>query len=148
MANTKFTSTVQWTGAGVSSDAIAGGHSVRIDEPQSLGGADTGQNPVQLVLSGLGGCLVVLINAFAPAHGVEITDVSVEVEGDLDADGFQGKSDVRPGFSEIRYKVNIDSPSDPAKIAALRDHAAKVCPVKDTLTGVPIKDVEAVTVAS
>lgn len=145
MANMTFTSTVQWTGEGVSADATSGGHTIRIDEPASLGGMDTGQNPVQLILSSLGGCLTVLINAFAPAHEVEIRDVSVEVEGDLDPDAFMGKSDARTGFSEIRYKINIDSSSEPEKVAALRDHAIRACPVKDTLTGVGVKEEEAVT---
>jgi uncharacterized OsmC-like protein len=141
MANITFKSDVKWTGQGVSCDAISGSHTIRIDEPPVLGGTDTGPNPVELLLSGLGGCLVVLVNAFAPAHGVEVTDVKVEVAGDIDPDGFMGKSDVRPGFSEIRYKLTIDSPSSAEKVAELKAHAIKACPVKDTLTGVPVKAV-------
>lgn len=133
-----FKSDVKWTGTGVSSDAISGPHTTRIDEPKSLGGENTGPNPVELILSGLGGCLVVLVNAFAPVHGVEIIDVEVEVNGDLDPDGFLGKSDVRPGFSEIRYNLKIDSPSSLKKIEELKEHVLKACPVKDTLTGVPV----------
>lgn len=139
MANITFKSDVRWTGDGVSSDAQSGPHTIRIDEPEVLGGKNTGPNPVELLLSALGGCLVVLVNAFAPAHGVEVKDVRVDVEGDLDPDGFMGKSDVRPGFSEIRYKLEIDSPSPAEKIAALTAHVVKVCPVKDTLSGVPVK---------
>lgn len=141
MANITFKSDVKWTGSGVSSDAQSGPHTLRIDEPESLGGENTGPNPVELILSALGGCLVVLANAFAPAHGVEISDVKVEVEGDLDPDGFLGKSDVRPGFSEIRYKLLIDSPSHADRIAELTEHVLSVCPVKDTLSGVPVKAV-------
>jgi uncharacterized OsmC-like protein len=139
MANITFKSDVKWTGQGVSCDAISGNHTIRIDEPPVLGGKDTGPNPVELLLSALGGCLVVLVNAFAPAHGVEVTDVKVEVAGDLDPDGFMGKSDARPGFSEIRYKLTIDSPSAAEKVAELTAHVLKSCPVKDTLTGVPMK---------
>lgn len=138
MATITFKSDVNWTGDGVSADAQSGPHTLRIDEPEALGGKNTGPNPVELLLSALGGCLVVLSNAFAPAHGVEINGVSVDVEGDLDPDGFQGLSDVRPGFSEIRYKLNIDSPSPADKVAELIEHAVKACPVKDTLSGVPI----------
>ena len=138
MANMIFKSEVVWTRSGVASDAISGKHTLRIDEPEVLGGQDTGPNPVELLLSGLGGCLVVLVNAFAPVHGVEICDVKVNVEGDLDPDGFLGKSNVRPGFSEIRYQLKIDSPSDKEKILALQEHVLKVCPVKDTLTGVSV----------
>jgi uncharacterized OsmC-like protein len=140
MANITFQSRVIWTGTGVSSDAVTGPHTVRIDEPKSLGGENSGPNPVEYILSALGGCLVVLLTAFAPAHHVELNDVRVEVEGDLDPDGFQGLSDVRPGFSEIRYQIQIDSPSSQDKIEALKNHAIRVCPVKDTLTGVPIKE--------
>ena len=138
MPKITFKSEVKWTGKGVSSDAISGPHTTRIDEPESLGGENTGPNPVELILSGLGGCLVVLVNAFAPVHDVKITDVQVNVDGDLDPDGFMGKSDVRPGFSEIRYQLKIDSPSSEEKIAELIEHVITACPVKDTLTGVPV----------
>ncbi|QHI70057.1 OsmC family protein [Tichowtungia aerotolerans] len=138
MANITFKSDVQWSGTGVSSDAVSGPHTLRIDEPEALGGQNTGPNPVELLLSALGGCLVVLVNAFAPAHGVEINDVKVEVEGDLDPDGFQGIADVRPGFSEIRYQLVIDSPSPADKVAELTEHVLTACPVKDTLSGVPV----------
>jgi uncharacterized OsmC-like protein len=141
MPNMTFTSNVAWTGKGVASDASSGPNTIRIDEPEVLGGENSGQNPVELLLSALGGCLVVLVNAFAPAHNVEITDVNVSVEGDLDPDGFMGKSDARPGFSEIRYKLEIKSPSPAAQVQALREQAVKFCPVKDTLTGVSIKAV-------
>lgn len=139
MANITFKSDVKWTGEGVSSDAQSGPHTLRIDEPEALGGKNTGPNPVELLLSALGGCLVVLVNAFAPAHGVDVKDVKVAVEGDLDPDGFLGLSDVRPGFSAIRYTLKIDSPSPAKNIAALTEHVVRVCPVKDTLSGVPVK---------
>jgi len=139
MTNITFKSDVKWTGTGVSADATSGSHTLRIDEPEALGGNNSGPNPVELLLSALGGCLVVLVNAFAPAHGVDVKDVQVKVEGDLDPDGFQGLSEVRPGFSEIRYKLTINSPSPTDKIAELTEHVLTACPVKDTLTGVPVK---------
>ncbi|MCF6263765.1 MAG: OsmC family protein [Xanthomonadales bacterium] len=139
MPKMKFKSKVTWTGHSVSSDAVSGAHTLRIDEPKYLGGEDTGSNPVELILSALGGCLIVLVNAFAPAHDVEVRDVVVEVEGDLDPDGMFGKSDARRGFSEIRFNLKIDSPSSPKKIRELTQHVTDACPVKDTLSGVPVK---------
>jgi len=139
MANITFKSNVKWTGQSVSSEAIAGSHALRIDEPEALGGEDTGPNPVELILSALGGCMVVLANAFAPAHGVEIRDVEVAVEGDLDPDGMFGNSNVRTGFSEIRFNLQIDSPSPSGKIGELVRHVIDACPVKDTLAGVPVR---------
>lgn len=141
MANMVFKSSVAWTGSGVACDAQSGKHSIRIDEPPVLGGADSGPNPVELLLSALGGCMVVLLNAFAPAHQVSISKLSVAVEGDLDPDGFMDRAAVRPGFSAIRYRVDIESPSPQEAIDALIAHAERACPVKDTLQGVPIERV-------
>lgn len=138
MANMVFKSDIDWTGTGLQSDAKSGKNAVRIDEPEALGGTNTGQNPVELLLSALGGCLVVLVNAFAPGHDVIVKDVHVKVEGDLDPDGFMGKAAVRAGFSAIRYKLDVESDSDPAAVAALIQHAEDSCPVKDTLSGVPV----------
>ena len=138
MATMRFKSDVKWTGTGLQSDAQAGKHVIRMDEPEALGGTNTGQNPVEMVLSALGGCMVVLANAFAPAHKVKVKGVRVEVEGDLDPDGFMGKAPVRPGFSAIRYKLHVESDSDPAAVAALVAHIESSCPVKDTLGGVPV----------
>lgn len=49
---------------------------------------------------------------------------------------------VRPGFQEIRYRIEVDSPSDVGKIRELIGHIEKICPVKDTLSGVTVKEVE------
>ncbi|MDD2600561.1 MAG: OsmC family protein [Kiritimatiellae bacterium] len=138
MANMIFKSEVEWTGESLQSDARSGTHAIRIDEPEVLGGTNTGQNPVELVLSALGGCLVVLVNTFVPTHNVLIKAVSVQLEGDLDPDGFMGKVQVRPGFSAIRYALKIDSDSALEAIEALIEHAKKACPVKDTLKGVAV----------
>jgi uncharacterized OsmC-like protein len=129
---------VSWTGTSTQCDAVSGTHTVRIDEPPALGGTNTGMNPVELLLSSLGGCLIVLVHSFASTYEVDVKGVSVDVEGDLDPDGFMGRAPVRAGFSEIRYKVNVDSDSDPEKIAALIAHAENSCPIKDTLSGVPV----------
>jgi uncharacterized OsmC-like protein len=137
MPNLTFSSDVKWTGEGVRSVADINGKQVIIDEPPELGGTDQGPNPLELILAGLGGCMNVLVSLFAKQHGVELKGSQVRVEGDVDPDGFLEKADVRPGFQEIRYHIHIDSPSAPEKIQALIEHVERVCPVKDTLKGVP-----------
>ena len=127
------------TGEGVRSVADIRGKQVVIDEPASLGGTDQGANPVELVLAALGGCINVLVASFAGQHQVDVRGVAISVEGDLDPDGFMEKNrNVRPGFQEIRYRIDIDSPSDPSRVRALLQHVERVCPVKDTLQGVPV----------
>lgn len=136
MAIETFKSEVKWSGEGVLSKAKVHKHEVLIDEPVALGGGDLAPNPVEYVLVALGSCINVLAVLFAEQFSVEVEDVKVVLEGDLDADGFLGKNpDVRPGYQEIRYEIQIDSPSDQEKVDALIAHIAANCPVKDTLEG-------------
>ncbi|MBP2258158.1 OsmC family protein [Virgibacillus alimentarius] len=142
MANTTFISEVKWSGEGVLSVANVNGKEVIIDEPKELGGTDKGANPVEYVLSALGGCINVLVVTFAQKFDVEVNGLDVQLEGDLDPDGFLGiNPDVRPGYQEVRYKVNIDSPSPKENIEQLLSHVDAICPVKDTLAGTSVVNV-------
>lgn len=142
MATTTFVSEVKWSGEGVLSIANINGKEVVIDEPKSLGGTDKGPNPVEYILAALGGCINVLVISFADTFDVDVQDLDVHVEGDLDPDGFLGKNpDVRVGYEEIRYTVQIESPSPAENIESLLAHVDKVCPVKDTLSGTNVKNV-------
>lgn len=52
-------------------------------------------NPVEMLLRALGSCQVIVAKSFAKAHGIDLHDFLVVLEGDLDLDGFlKGK----PGF--------------------------------------------------
>ena len=140
MASVTLASDVTWSGEGVRSTADIRGKRVEIDEPEKLGGTDMGPNPVELLLSSLGGCLTVVITTFSDQFGVQLRDLRIRVEGDIDPDGFMGKnSSVRPGVLEIRYHVDIDSPSPKERVDELMRHVEKVCPIKDTLNGVPVR---------
>ena len=142
MATTTFNANVTWSGESVLSVAETNGKEFIIDEPTSLGGTDKGPNPVEYILGALGGCINVLVITFAEKFDVEVKDVKVKIDGDLDPDGFQGKNPyARPGYEEIRYTVDIDSPSAPENIEALLAHVDKFCPVKDTLQGTIVKNI-------
>ena len=140
MANMTYRATIKWTGEGLHVVAKARGFEVSMDEPESLGGTNVAMNPVELLLSALGGCMAVLVPAFAAEHGLQIDDVSISVEGDLDPDGFLGRSDARPGFQAIRVKLNVVSPEPREKLDELMALVVERCPVKDTLRGVPVSE--------
>lgn len=112
--------------------------SFTIDEPKELGGTNLGMNPVEALLGSLGACQAIVARVYAKKFNVELNDFRVEVEGDLDLDGFFGLSDVRPGYSEIRYRFVIDSASPRENIDALIEHLVKHCPVGDSLAA-PVK---------
>ncbi|GGG64574.1 OsmC family protein [Paenibacillus radicis (ex Gao et al. 2016)] len=104
-----------------------------IDEPASLGGTDTGMNPVEALLASLGACQAIVARVYAPKFGVKLNDFRVEVEGELDLDGFFDKAPVRPGYSDIRYTFHIKTDSPKEKVEEFVQFLESKCPVGDTL---------------
>ncbi|RKQ30278.1 OsmC family protein [Oceanobacillus halophilus] len=111
----------------------ARGHKVIVDEPENLGGTDKGMNPVELLLSALGACQAIVARTYAEKFDVDLQNFWVELEGDIDLDGFLGKSDVRPGFSEIRYTFHIETSASEEKVEAYKEFIENHCPVGDTI---------------
>lgn len=140
MAITLFKSSVNWGGKSLVAVGGTRGFELKMDEPKELGGTDEGMNPVEALLTAFGGCIVICGAAFAKLCKVDLKDISVELEGDLDTDGFLGKNpETRCGFQQIRYNVKIDSPSPQENIDKLKTLIQDRCPVSDTLKGVEIK---------
>lgn len=104
-----------------------------IDEPKSLGGTDTGMNPVEALLASLGACQSIVARVYAPKFGVNLEDFSVDVEGDIDLDGFFNRSDVRPGYSDIRYTFHIKTDSPKEQVEEFVKFLESKCPVGDTI---------------
>lgn len=119
-----------------------------IDEPKSLGGTDTGMNPVEAVLGALGACQSIVARVYARKFDVQLDDFWVELEGDLDLDGFFNKSDVRKGYSDIRYTFHIKTDAPRERVEQFIEFLEKTCPVGDTianpvnlkLSGIVIED--------
>ena len=114
-------------------EAEVRGHKVIIDEPASLGGTDKGMNPVELLLSSLGACQSLVARTYAKKFHVDLQNFWVELEGDLDTDGFLNKSDVRPGFLSIRSTFHIETSAPDEKVKAYKEFIEAHCPVGDTI---------------
>lgn len=137
MAIEVFKSTTKLT-EGMRVECTARDHKILLDEPTGLGGTDTGMNPVEAVLCALGACKCIVARCFAKAHKIDLQDFRVELEGDLDPDGFMGKNkDAKVGFSTIRSKIYIKSNSSKEDIEKFVEFIDKTCPVADTLINSP-----------
>lgn len=143
MANLVFRSVVNWTGEKVRCEAESRGHKLIIDEPTKAGGTNQGQTPVELLLAALGSCITITATTFARKARVELQEFAVELEGDLDPDGFLGKNpEVKVGFSDIRYKIKYRTDSPPENVEKLMEIVKNRCPVSDTLiSGVSVSGV-------
>lgn len=119
-------------GEGVRSHIRIGRHTVLIDEPPALGGADDAPNPVESALAGLLSCQIVTYRFWADKLDIPLDDIAVDVEGDLDVRGFFGLDDaVRPGFGEIRVAVTLSGPAERWRYTELQRAVDEHCPVLD-----------------
>lgn len=130
-ATVTFTADGQATGT-VATQLRTRGHRLTIDEPATLGGDDTGANPVEHALAALISCQVVTYRFWAAQLQITVDDVRVEAAGDLDVRGFFGLDDgVRPGFGQIRLDVHVTGPESPERYAELHAAVDAHCPVLD-----------------
>ena len=76
-------------GKGRYQQAVAAGqHQLLADEPENLGGADSGPAPFDLVMSGLGACTSITLRMYAERKGLALERVSVALSHDkVDIDG-------------------------------------------------------------
>jgi uncharacterized OsmC-like protein len=96
-------------------------------------GSNAGPNAIEFCLAALGCCYTVGYVANAAARGIELTEMSYEVEGDIDLHAFLGLGQGRPGFTEIRCHSRIQSPN------ATREQLEELCQyVQDTS---PVRDI-------
>ena len=140
MASTTWNAKVQWHEGFRSTALIRDFAPIHSDEPASLGGADTGPNPVEQLLGALGNCLAVGYAANATAAGIEINDLSIELEGDLDLHTFLGLDPAgNAGYEAIRVKVNLDSDATDEQRSELHAKVVGTSPVGHTLNrAVPV----------
>lgn len=126
--------------SGLQSHVSMRDHKLTVDEPEVLGGKDTGPNPVELILGALGSCQEITYRAYATALGIPLDEVSVTLDGDIDLRGFFGVDDsVRPEYGAIRGTVHLTSTAPEADLEMLRGAVNAHCPVLDILTkGVPV----------
>ncbi|WP_299832513.1 OsmC family protein [uncultured Roseobacter sp.] len=110
-------------------------HVVETDHPAEFAAPDAAATPVEVVLSGLAGCLTAGVAAVAENRGVKLRSVRASVEADMDIAGILGiDADVRNGFSAIRVEFDIDADASSEDIAALVAQSQKRSAVFDILT--------------
>ena len=117
-----------------------------VDHPVVLVGTDEGPTPVEWLLHGLAGCLTAGIGNIAAARGVDLTEVTSTVEGDIDLNGVLGlDKGVRNGFEQIRVTFHVKGDAPAEKLRQIVEQSTARSAVFDVLTnGVPVAiDVDA-----
>jgi len=109
------------------------------DHPAVLVGKDRGPTPVEHLLHSLAACLTAGIANIAAARGVNLTEVTSTVEGDIDLLGILGLSaDVRNGYEKIKVRFTVRG-DDADKLRDVVERSIQRSAVYDVLTnGVPV----------
>lgn len=99
-------------------------HAVRVDRPETKGGADAGPMGGELLLAALGGCFASNLMAAINARDAAVENVRITVEGDLE--------EAPARFGAIRMTVVADT-DDPALLDKLVTMSERACIVANTL---------------
>jgi uncharacterized OsmC-like protein len=103
-------------------------------EPPVLLGDNEGANPVEFLLHALAGCVTTTFVLHATARGIRITELSTELEGDLDLRGLLGLDEaVSPGYEQIRIRMNVKADCTDEELADLLAYSKKHSPVCNTV---------------
>jgi uncharacterized OsmC-like protein len=108
---------------------------VDADHPELFASEDNAPTPVEILMSGLAGCLTAGIAAVAQRRGIQLHSVKATLEGDMDLQGILGIDDeVRNGFGAIRVHFDIDADAGADEIKALVAQSQKRSAVFDIVT--------------
>jgi uncharacterized OsmC-like protein len=125
-----------WRG-GFATDVRARGHAVRVDEPVTAGGTDTGMMPTELFCAALASCFCLAVGFAARKRDLDVPGLRVAVTAER-VDG------------ELRYEhfvVTTEAELEPDLLARLVERARPLCWISNSLaSGVSVEYVHATTV--
>lgn len=85
-------------------------HTVIVDQPQAFGADDLGPTPPEMLAIAYGSCVVSTMQLLALQRSLNISDISVKIEGNIDFSKALGISDAnRAGFSSFMLKIKFKS---------------------------------------
>lgn len=133
---------VEGTGTGMRLDAVAGKHTIAIDEPESFGGKDSAIDPLSALLSSLIACENVMAQLIAKEMKFDLQGITFDVEGQLDLAGLMGDLTVKPYFQQVKVKAVVETSEPLERITELQNAVDLRCPVFRTLkdAGIPIEN--------
>jgi putative redox protein len=125
---------VSGTAVGFTQDIAVGGHRLRGDEPTSVGGADTGPSPYDLLLAALGSCTSMTVALYARRKQWPLEAVTVRLRHSrIHAADCESCETQEGMLDRIDREVELIGPLSEDQRARLLEIASK-CPVHRTLT--------------
>jgi uncharacterized OsmC-like protein len=125
-------------------EVIAGAHRFFADEPQAIGGFDSGPSPYDLLLAGLGACTSMTLRLYAERKTLPLDQVTVRLSHCRNHAADCEQCETKEGMLDrIDRTITLKGDLDADARARLLEIADK-CPVHRTLTSeVHIRTTEA-----
>lgn len=99
-----------------------------MDGSESIGGANAGMRPMQLLLTAVGGCSSIDVISILKKQKQEPTKFSIEVEGDSE------KEEQHSVWKRIRLNFELEGDLDPSKVLRAAELSmTKYCSVSKAL---------------
>ena len=102
---------------------------IRGDHPPELLGHNTGPTAVETLLAALGACMAGTFAAQATMRGIKIDALEIDLQGDIDLNGFFGLKAVSPGLSNVEISYQVESEADSQTLQEVLDDAKLHSPV-------------------
>lgn len=109
------------------------------DHPEGLLGHNTAPAAVETLMAAAAGCIAGGWATFGAAMGIPVERLEIELQGDIDLQGFMGLGEnVRPGLERIRGRIYVKSSASDEQLKQLKALAEARSPVVDSLR-VPVQ---------
>lgn len=115
------------------SAGAAGTHKLIMGTLQNMGQPETTtMNPVELMLSGIAGCLGITLHQKASRENIPIEDLRIRVEG------ARPEGATRSGVHSLEVSVSVKTTASAEKIRELVEESEAACTVSNTLANAPL----------
>ncbi len=115
------------------SAGATGTHKLIMGTLQHMGQPETTtMNPVELLLSGIAGCVGITLHQKASRENVPIEDLRIRVEGT------RPEGATRSGVHSLQINVSVKTTASAEKIKELVEESEAACTVSDTLAHAPL----------
>jgi putative redox protein len=115
---------------------LSGRHVLSADEPESLGGQDSGPDPFELVMAGLGACTAMTLRMYADRHSWPLTGLEVIVRHveRVGADGVKSDRFDRTltfsGALSLEQRARLLEVADRCPVSQTLQHSSEVTAVE------------------
>ena len=121
------------TEQGYTSQVLAGGHGLLLDEPLAVGGNNLGPTPYDYLLAGLGGCTGITLRMYADRKGWPLDAVEIHLGHDkIHAEDCANCESTEGKIDQITREIKLEGDLSTEQRTRLMEIAEK-CPVHRTL---------------